>query len=63
MIKKILQESFILKENGHFKQAIESFYKALEIDNKSTELLLEIAECYSLIGEKERTLNYIEQIL
>lgn len=63
MIKKILQESFILKENGHYKHAIESFYKALEIDNKSTELLLEIAECYYLIGEEERTLNYIEQIL
>jgi uncharacterized protein HemY len=35
----------------------------LELDNSSPELMLEIAEVYFLMGDEERTLNYIEQIL
>lgn len=63
MIKNLLQEGFILKNKGHYKHAIEVFYKALEEDNTSTELLLEIADLYYLMGNEERSLNYIEQIL
>ncbi len=63
MIKNILQEGFALKRKGHYKHAIEVFYKALEEDNSSSELLLEIANLYYLLGNEERTLNYIEQIL
>lgn len=63
MIKEILREGFILKSKGYYKHAIETFYKALEIDNSSLELLLEIADLYYLIGDEERALNYIEQIL
>ena len=63
MIKKILQEGFLLKNKGYFKHAIEAFYKALEIDSTSLELLYEIAESYYLMGEEERALSYIEQIL
>lgn len=63
MIKKLIQEGFILKSKGYYKHAIEYFYKALEIDNSSSELLLEIAECYYLMKDEERALNYIEQIL
>lgn len=63
MIKELLQEGFLLKSKGYYKHAIEAFYKALEIDNSSSELLLEIAELYYLMGNEERALNYIEQIL
>lgn len=63
MIKEILQEGFILKEKGYYKHAIETFYKVLELDNSSLELLLEIAKCYYLLNDEERALNYIEQIL
>lgn len=63
MIKELLQEGFLLKSKGYYKHAIEAFYKALEIDNSSNELLLEIAELYYLMGNEERALNYIEQIL
>ena len=63
MIKNILQEGFILKERGYYKHAIESFYKALEIDNSSDELMLEIADCYYLLQDEERALGYIEQVL
>lgn len=63
MIKNILQRAFALKSKKHYKHALEIFYKALEIDNSSIELLVEIAELYYLINNKERTLSYIEQIL
>lgn len=63
MIKNLLQEGFILKEKGHYKKAIEVFYKALAEDNTSSELLLEIAELYYKLGDEERSLEYIEQVL
>ena len=63
MIKDLLQEAFALKASGHYKHAIEIFYKALELDNSSSELLLEIADLYDRIGNKEKALSYIEQIL
>lgn len=63
MIKQLIKEGFILKSKGYYKHAIEAFYKALELDNKSPELLLEIAELYFLMGKEEHSLNYIKQIL
>lgn len=63
MIKNLLQEGFALKNKGHYKRAIEVFYKALEEDNNSTELMLEIASLYYKIQNEEKALNYIEQIL
>ena len=63
MIKDLIKEGFILKEQGFYKKAIEVFYKAVEQDNASIELLLEIAELYYLINNEEKALSYIEQIL
>lgn len=63
MIRQILQEAFILKSKGYYKHAIKSFYKALEHDNNSSELMLEIADCYYKLGDEERALSYIEQNL
>ena len=63
MIKELLQEGFILKNEKHYKKAIEIFYKALEEDNTSNELLLEIADTYHKMQNEERALIYIEQIL
>ena len=63
MIKEILQEGYILKTKGYYKQAIEAFYKVLEIDDTSCELFLEIAECYFYLQDNERAINYIEIIL
>lgn len=63
MIKNLLQEGFALKDRGHYKHAIEVFYKALEEDNTSTELLYEIADLYYRMQNEERALGYIEQIL
>ena len=63
MIKNLLQEGFALKSKGHYKHAIEVFYKALELDNTSTELLLELADLYLKIGNEEKALSYIDTIL
>lgn len=63
MIKDLLKDAFILKANGYYKHAIEIFYKALEIENNSTELFFEIADSYFLMDDLERALNYLEQIL
>lgn len=63
MIKDLLKDAFILKANGYYKHAIEIFYKALEIENNSDELFFEIADSYFLMGDLERALSYLEQIL
>lgn len=63
MIKNLLQEGFALKNKGHYKHAIEVFYKALEEDSNSTELMLEIANLYYKMQNEEKALSYIEQIL
>ena len=63
MIKDILQEGFVLKSKGYYKHSIELFYKALELDNSSVELLYEIAENYYLMRDEERALSYLEQVL
>ncbi len=63
MIKNLLQEGFALKNKGHYKHAIEVFYKALEEDSNSAELMLEIADLYYKIQNEEKALSYIEQIL
>ena len=63
MIKALLKKGFSLKAKKHYKQAIEFFYKALSEDNKSCEILLEIAELFYLIKNEEKSLSYIEQIL
>lgn len=62
-IKNILQEGFVLESKGYYKKAIEVFYKALEIDNSSVELLFEIAKLYYLMQNEEKSLDYIEQVL
>jgi len=63
MIKDLIKKGFYLKKEKHYKQAIEVFYKVLEQDNKSAEVLMEIAELYYLINNEEKALNYIEQII
>lgn len=62
-VKNILQEGFLLESKGYYKKAIEVFYKALELDNSSVELLFEIARLYYLMQNEEKSLDYIEQIL
>ena len=63
MIEQLIKEGFALKNKGYYKKAIEVFYKAIEKDSQSIELLLEVADLYYLLKDNERALEYLEQIL
>lgn len=66
MIKSLLQEMFILKEKGYYKQAIEILYKLLEMfetPEESIEIFYELAEVYFYSGNIERANHYVEKII
>lgn len=66
MIKSLLQEMFILKERGYYKQAIEILYKLLEMSEtpeESEEIFYELAEVYFYSGNIDRANHYVEKLL
>lgn len=66
MIKELLQEMFLLKEKGYYKQAIEILYKLLEISDtpeETSEIIYELAEVYFFSGNIERAQHYTEKLL
>lgn len=66
MIKNLLQEMFLLKEKGYYKQAIEILYKLLEIvetQDETNEIIYELAEVYFLANNHERATHYLEKLL
>ena len=66
MIKSLLQEMFILKEKGYYKQAIEILYKLMEIvdtEEENAEIIYELAEVYFYSGNLERATCYIDGLL
>lgn len=66
MIKNLLQEMFILKSRGYYKQAIEILYKLLEYTEspeESIEILYELAEIYFFSANLERAKHYIDKLL
>lgn len=58
-----IKESFDLKEQGYYKQAIEMLYKALAIDYDNVEILSQLAELYYLLENNQRAIDYIEKAL
>ncbi len=58
-----IKKAFESKESGNYKQAIEFFYKALNIDSESSEIMSEIAGLYFKINNPERAIEYYEQAL
>ena len=66
MIKELLQEMFILKEKGYYKQAIEILYKLLEMvesEDETVEILYELAEIHFFSGNLERSMYYVDKLL
>ncbi len=66
MIKELLQEMFLLKEKGYYKQAIEILYKLLEISDsqdETAEIMYELAEVYFFSGNIERAMHYTDKLL
>lgn len=62
-VTEYIKKAFESKDSGNYKQAIEYFYKALNIDSESSEIMSEIASLYFKISNPERAIEYYEQAL
>ncbi len=62
-VTEYIKKAFEYKIAGNYKQAIEFFYKALNADNESSEVLSEIASLYYKMNNTERAIDYYEQAL
>lgn len=58
-----ITQSFDLKRQGYYKQAIEMLYKALSIESNNVEILSQLADLYFLLGNEERAKQYIDKTL
>lgn len=58
-----IKKSFELKNQGFYKPAIEMLYKALAIDGDNLEILAQLAHLYTLLGNFERAICYVEKVL
>lgn len=50
------------KKSGQFKKAIERFVVILQADKKNVEVLLQLAECYEKINDKEKAIETYMQL-
>lgn len=62
-ILNYITQSFDLKRQGYYKQAIEMLYKALSIEGNNVEILSQLADLYFLLGNEERVRQYAEKTL
>ena len=62
-LKEYLKKAFEYKNNGDYKKSIDYFYKALTIDNESSEIMLELAYLYSKLCQYDRAVSFYEQII
>ncbi len=58
-----ITQSFDLKRQGYYKQAIEMLYKALSVEGNNVEILFQLADLYFLLDNEERTQQYLEKAL
>lgn len=62
-LTEYIKKAFDYKTDGHYKEAIDYFYKALAIDNESCEIMTELAYLYSKLNQYDRAVNFYEQVL
>lgn len=62
-LTEYIKTAFEYKEAGDYKSAIDFFYKALTLDSNSSEIMVELAELYSLLSQDDRALSFYEQII
>ena len=62
-LTEYLKTAFEYKNKCDYKQSIDYFYKALAIDNESTEIMKELASLYSKLCRYDRSISFYEQIL
>ena len=51
------------REKAEYKLAIESLYKALDVEPDNFEVLVQLAEIYALMNDYERSIQYYREIL
>lgn len=57
-----IKKAFEYKDCGDYKSAIDYFYKALAIENNSSEILKELASLYATLCQYDRAISLYEQI-
>ncbi len=62
-IAQYLKTAFEYKNSGNYKEAIDFFYKALALDNDSSEIISELAHLYEKLCRYERAAGLYEQVL
>ncbi len=62
-LTEYLKTAFDYKNNGDYKKAIDYFYKALALDEESSEIMTELAFLYTKLFQYDRAVSYYEQIL
>ena len=60
---EFIKHGFELKKSKSYKQAIEMFYKALELENNNVEVLFQLGELYFMLHNFERAEHYFNQTL
>lgn len=63
---ELIKKSFELKHEKKYKDAIQTLYKVLELDNNlddSIEILSQLGDLYVLIGGYDRTIDQFQKIL
>ncbi|MBR1754068.1 tetratricopeptide repeat protein [bacterium] len=58
-----IKNSFELKSQGFYKQAIEQLYKAISIEPDNIEILAQLADLHVLLGDMERARYYMDKVL
>jgi len=61
--QELIKRGFELRGNKAYKQAIEMFYKALELENNNIEILFQLGELYFLLLNYERAESYFHQVI
>jgi predicted Zn-dependent protease len=49
--------------HGRFKDALEQYYKALNLSNRKPELTMKIVECYIRLEEPERAVKELRSLI
>ena len=62
-LTEYIKKAFDYKQDGCYKEAIDYFYKALALDNTSTEIMGELACLYAKLHQYDRAASFYEQVL
>ncbi|MBR6163544.1 tetratricopeptide repeat protein [bacterium] len=62
-ITEYIRKAFEYKEIKNYKKAVDYFYKALTMDNNSSEIMCELAFLYEKLKKPDRAIEYLEQAL